>query len=179
MNEHSPLSKIVLTGFSGSGKSTIAPLVASRLGYRCRDLDSELEQSEGESCSELIQKYGLAYFRLRERDLIYKMIGDAEQYVIALGGGAVTIDGIIPFLRENALVVWIQVKLEDVVNRLRSKSDRPLLQGKTRKELSLFLSQRESYYRQAAHLAVDSSSLTVKQIVDRIHDFIASSSDQE
>ena len=172
MNEYSSVSKIFLTGFSGSGKSTLAPLLASRFGYHSRDIDTELEHYEGASCNEVIQRCGLAYFRIREKGLIYDIIEKEERCVVALGGGAVTIDGIIPHLRKNVLVVWIQVKLEEIINRLRSKNDRPLLQGKTEEELSLFLCQRESYYRQVAHLAVDVSGLSVEKTVDKLHDSI-------
>ncbi len=160
--------RIFLTGFSGSGKSTLAPLLAARLGYACLDTDAELEKKEGLPCAEIIRSKGLACFRSLEESLILALLDEDRCCVVALGGGAVTMEGMIPRLRQGGLVVWVQVKLEEILDRLRSQNDRPLLQNKSVEEVQLFFRQREACYRQAAHLALDLSGLPPDSGADRL-----------
>jgi shikimate kinase len=161
--------KIFLTGFSGSGKTSVAPLLAAYLGYRLCDIDSELELRQGASCTEMIQERGLPHFRTLERTLLLEISQDhSDRCVVALGGGAVTIPDIIPLLRENGLVLWLQIALPDILERLGSRDDRPLLQKKTEEDIAYFLDHRDSFYRAAAHLIVDVSGLDLQTTFQKI-----------
>src|ERR1700691_3844267 len=83
-----PLRRIVLTGFMGSGKSTVGPLVAARLGWSFVDVDDVLEAEAGVTIAELFTRHGEAPFRDREHAAIARLAaGDA--LVLALGGGAI------------------------------------------------------------------------------------------
>jgi shikimate kinase len=78
----------VLTGFMGSGKSTVGPLLAARLGWRFVDVDDVIEAEAGTKITELFAKYGEAAFRRREHEAIARL-AEGEELVLALGGGAI------------------------------------------------------------------------------------------
>jgi len=69
------LSLIFLTGFSGSGKSTIGPLLANSLGYEFIDLDHAIEQSAGKSITRIFAEEGEPAFRLLELETLQKLAG--------------------------------------------------------------------------------------------------------
>jgi shikimate kinase len=80
-------SRIVLTGFMGSGKSTVGRLLAARAGYDFVDLDTLIEQRTGTSVPEIFARDGEPAFRAQEHDALrFALAG--ERTVIALGGGA-------------------------------------------------------------------------------------------
>src|SRR5580698_1936242 len=80
-------SRIVLTGFMGSGKSTIGPLLAAELGWNFVDLDAEIERRTGLSVPQIFAERGEAAFRKEETAALVAALGHAHT-VIALGGGA-------------------------------------------------------------------------------------------
>src|ERR1035437_10777009 len=83
-----PPSRIVLTGFMGSGKSTLGPLIAARLGWSFIDVDDVIEAEAGVTIAELFARHGAAGFRARERATIARLAG-GDSLVLALGGGAI------------------------------------------------------------------------------------------
>ena len=80
--------RIVLTGFMGSGKSTVGPLVAARLGWRFLDVDDVIEAEAGVAIAEIFARHGEAHFRELERATIARLAADGA-LVLALGGGAI------------------------------------------------------------------------------------------
>ena len=82
------LRRIVLTGFMGSGKTTVGPLVAARLGWRFVDVDDVIETEAAATIAELFARDGEASFREREHMTIVQLITE-DTLVIALGGGAI------------------------------------------------------------------------------------------
>ena len=78
--------RIVLTGFMGSGKSTVGPLVAARLGWSFIDADDAIEAEAGATIAELFARHGEAAFRAREHTAI-SALAAKEHLVLALGGG--------------------------------------------------------------------------------------------
>src|SRR5271157_5331614 len=82
-----PPRRIVLTGFMGSGKTTVGPLVARRLGWSFVDADDAIEAETGCTIAELFRRDGEAAFRERERATIARLAG-TDGLVLALGGGA-------------------------------------------------------------------------------------------
>jgi shikimate kinase len=101
---------IFLVGFMGSGKSTICPLLADRLGWDSADLDSCIEEGEEQSISEIFKDRGEAGFRLLES----RYLGTTEDWdpsVISLGGGAFAEGANRAFIREQGISVWLRVSL--------------------------------------------------------------------
>src|ERR1039458_10313852 len=83
-----PSRRIVLTGFMGSGKTTVGPLVASRLGWSFVDVDDAIEAEAGTTIAELFARHGEQAFRERERAAIARLAA-GDGLVLALGGGAI------------------------------------------------------------------------------------------
>ena len=87
-----PAVRIYITGFMGSGKSTVGPLLAARLGYEFVDLDARIEEVEGKAVPEIFSERGEAVFRsLERRELL--LLRSLDGIVVATGGGALTDPG--------------------------------------------------------------------------------------
>ena len=82
-------NKIVLIGFMGTGKSTVAALLAQRLGWTCTDTDGEVVAEEGCSIAEIFSRSGEPSFRAAESRVLARLLASQEPLVIATGGGAV------------------------------------------------------------------------------------------
>ena len=81
-----PVRRIVLTGFMGSGKSTVGPLVAQRLGWQFIDADNIIEAEAGMKIAAIFAQFGEAGFRTREHSTIARLVEECS-LVLALGGG--------------------------------------------------------------------------------------------
>jgi hypothetical protein len=86
--EMEQLSRLILTGFMGAGKSTVGAILARDLGWRFIDLDHVIEANSQRTVAEIFRDYGEAEFRERERQAVRQLSGE-EKIVLALGGGTV------------------------------------------------------------------------------------------
>lgn len=147
-------SRIVLVGFMASGKSTVGPILAKRLGYRFVDLDVEVERLAGRSIPEIFRARGEAGFRRLEARVTAGLDG-VERVVVAAGGGWMTRSE----LRDrwpDAVRVWLRVTAETVVARAGDDlASRPLLdrEDPVRAARALLAAREERYA--LAELRVD------------------------
>ena len=137
---------VALIGFMGAGKSTVGGEVASRLRREFHDLDEEIEQATGKSIPELFDEHGEDGFRRLELTHLDR-VETAPPAVIALGGGAVTTEGVRDFLRRRAVTVLLDVDVDTAWERVRS-SDRPLARDEA--SFRALHERRASVYRDAA-----------------------------
>lgn len=159
---------MVLVGFMGAGKSTIGRRLARRLGYRFEDLDRRIETREGRRVASLFHERGEAAFRALEREEA-RAVSALSGVVVATGGGAFAQEATRALLQRGALTVWLQCSLEAALDRVRPDGSRPL--AGNREIMRALLAGREPSYRQA-DLAVDTSRLTPREVVDRIVELI-------
>jgi shikimate kinase len=125
--------RIVLTGFMGSGKSTVGPLVAQQLGWKFVDADDVIAAEAGCSIAEIFAKGGEAAFRVREHATI-KRLAESEELVLALGGGAIETEATRALLLgdQGTVVVHLEVELETTLERCRgTEGERPILADQT------------------------------------------------
>ena len=139
------MKNLVLTGFMGTGKTTVGKLIAKKLGYRFTDTDVEIEKQEGKTISELFELYGEDGFRDIESRVVAEL-GKKKNTVIATGGGVVLRKENMDNLRKNGVIVLLRTDLDTIVHRLADKTDRPLAKGKTAEELAARLASREAFY---------------------------------
>lgn len=148
-----PLSRIVLVGFMGAGKSTVGPLLARRLGWPFLDLDDEIQAAAGRTVPEIFATEGEAAFRAAERAAAER-VGARAPLVLATGGGAFTVAETRGALQRGALTVWLRCDLEALLLRIPADGSRPL--AANRATIAPLLRTREPSYA-LADLTVDTS----------------------
>ena len=168
--------RIYLTGFMGSGKSTVAPKLARGLGYKATDLDDEIVQRTGLSIPALFDLYGQERFREEEQQSLHET-ADHGQRVISLGGGALTFGSNLSWCKEHGIVVYLRGSAAFLASRLQqSRRQRPLLFDEAGNPLkreallervSSLLNQREPIYAQA-HIVVEIDAKDVREVVEEI-----------
>jgi shikimate kinase len=151
-----PVLHIALVGLSGSGKSTVAPLLASRLGGRLPvDLDRVVERRFGRTVARIFADEGERAFRDAESEALRDaLVGPPA--VIATGGGIVLDADNRRLLGEGARVVWLRAQPSLLQQRLQdSDENRPLLDGDAGFALARLSEERAALYAQVADLTVD------------------------
>jgi shikimate kinase len=161
------LLRIVLTGFMGSGKSTVGPLVAERLGWRFVDVDEVIEAEAEAAIAEIFTLHGEGAFRDREHATIARLAGE-EKLVMALGGGAIERSDTRELLLNDpgTLLVHLEVALATTLARCRgTESTRPVLADHA--NLALRYKRRIPLYR-LAHVSILSDSLTPSEVAEAV-----------
>jgi shikimate kinase len=141
---------IVLTGFMGAGKTTIAASLARQLNCPLADLDALIFEREGRSVPALIREDGEAQFRATETSVLREVLERKMAGVIALGGGAWTLERNRALLREHDChTVWLDASFELCWQRItRAQQDRPL--ARTRNATRRLYDKRRPLYELAA-----------------------------
>ena len=122
-----PKDRIFLVGFMGSGKSTVGPLVAKRLGWTFIDLDHQIEQEQGRPIREIFDQQGEPEFRTIETRVL-RSLKDRPACVIALGGGAFVQEVNRPIVAELGVSVFLDCRLEVIHARCPADGTRPLFE---------------------------------------------------
>jgi shikimate kinase len=174
---------IYLTGFMGSGKSTIAPILANTLGYTCRDIDAEIERITGKKVSDIFTDHGETYFRDVERRLLRES-SRLEGCVISLGGGTIANNLNLQIIKASGVLVYLAASAEQIFRRVRFKTNRPLLltpdgdrlsEEDLRNRIILLMSERAPYYEQADVTIVTGDQpvgLTIDRVVRAINQLV-------
>jgi len=149
------------------GKSAIGRTLAKKLRRRFVDLDRVIERAEGRKVREIFEHKGEAYFRQLEKQALAEVLEKNNQ-IIATGGGVILDDQNLQILREKALLIGLSAEMDVLLARAGDATKRPLLQGSNRRErIEDLLRQRAARYAQA-HVTIDTSNLTVDQVVKKI-----------
>jgi shikimate kinase len=162
-----PLRLIVLTGFMGSGKSTVGPLLAARLGWRFVDADDVIEAEAGAPIAELFARHGEAAFREREREAIARLAG-GQSLVLALGGGAIEDPQTRAFLLNAPATLLVHLEIELATTQARcggTERTRPVLADQA--NLAHRYQRRLPLYRQA-HVSIRADALTPEEVAEAI-----------
>ncbi|GAB4324507.1 MAG: shikimate kinase [Bacteroidales bacterium] len=162
--------RVFLTGFMGSGKSSLGKRVARLLNLKFIDLDKLIEERCRTSIPLLFDRYGEEVFRMMEQRYLHEIVSD--HCLIAVGGGTPCFFDNMEFMKRNGLVVWLNPPKDELVKRLsETKKNRPLLQGKDvdaiRKAVEEKLNERIQYYSQA-HLVIDDVSPVPEKVAELI-----------
>lgn len=158
---------IALTGFMGSGKTSVGRLVADALGCPFLDLDEIIVKKAGRSIPEIFDAEGEKGFRRLEKDALEKTVAKYAENtaVLALGGGTVTVSGAVQLLQEKTLCIYLQADIDTLRSRLEGKTEgRPLADDAMAERLAA----REPLYQAAAHVTIDTSDLAPEEVMDEI-----------
>jgi len=157
---------VYLIGFSGSGKTAIAPIVARRLKLPCYDTDAIIERRTRTTIAQLFASRGERTFRRLEADTITDLTSSPEPKVVALGGGALMSSASRRCVSRAGTVVYLSCAIGELYRRLKDDADRPLLSiparpGETARQAGLrviksLLDERRQVY-EYAHLKVSTT----------------------
>jgi shikimate kinase len=161
---------VALVGLSGTGKSTLAPLLAEWLEVTSADVDGIVADRRSMPVADIFAAEGEAAFREAESAVLAEVLGGPPA-VVATGGGAVLAAENRRLLAERCIVVWLRADPEVLAQRLvAADEERPLLAGDAVSTLRRLATEREAHYREVADLAVDADDPSVDPdaLADRI-----------
>lgn len=162
-----PSRHVFLTGFMGSGKTTVGRRLAQQLGLSFIDLDLEIEKRDGRLIRDIFAQDGEAYFRRLESDVLHSVCSNATSAVVATGGGIVINPENRLLLRSSGLVINLQVDYASVAQRLANDQKRPLLQNKDEGTITALMTERMAAYADA-DLVIETAQKTPQGIVAEI-----------
>ncbi len=169
----SEVPQIVLTGFMGTGKTEVGRRLARLLGRPFVDTDDLVEAAAGRSVADIFTAEGEPRFRALEREAVERACGVPEA-VIATGGGTILDPENRRRLAAAGPIVCLAARPEVILRRVRNPASRPLLATAPDRagRVEALLAARASTYALASH-TVDTSGLTVDEVVERVRDLVA------
>ncbi|MEY4962708.1 MAG: Shikimate kinase [Bacteroidota bacterium] len=168
------MKKIILLGYMGCGKSTIAEKLSSLLQIPFVDLDKVIETKANRTISQIFESFGEVYFRKLEHDVFVELLASPDKQIIGLGGGTPCYANNHELLQGDGITsIYLKASVTTLFNRLTyNKSKRPIVANKSDEELQEFIAKhlfdRSYYYNQAEYkVNVDDKSIdeTVADIV--------------
>ncbi|MCY1486515.1 Shikimate kinase [compost metagenome] len=172
------MTKIILLGYMGSGKSTIAYLLSEKTQISVYDLDKIIEERVGMSVKNIFDQKGEIYFRKLEHQIFKELISSDEQMILSLGGGTPCYANNHEMLNgSNIVSFYLKASIETLYSRLLSiKDNRPLIAEQEKEEMKEYIAKhlfdRSYYYNQATHVViVDNQS--PEEVVSAISEILA------
>ena len=159
---------IVLIGFMGTGKTTLAKYMGERFAMDVVEMDKEIEKRSGMSVEDIFSTYGEEYFRQMETELLEEL-QVKDHIVISCGGGVVLREENVEKLKKQGKVVLLTASPEEILQRVQENEERPLLKRKKNKEwICQMLEERSDKYEMAADVTVNTDKKTVLQICEEM-----------
>ena len=158
---------ITLTGFMGSGKTTVGKVLADFLGCPFMDLDDLVVKKAGKSIPDIFAQDGEPAFRELEAQVLRKTVAKYAEStaVLALGGGAVLAPASASLLHEKTVCIYLRATLDTLLARLAGEiAGRPLADA----SLADRLASREPIYEETAHVIIDTDGLSPDEVADEI-----------
>jgi shikimate kinase len=160
------MKNIALIGFMGSGKTTLAGLLADALHYNLCEVDNDIIGISGySSVNEIFDKQGEEHFRGLEKIAIADALRKSNQ-VISCGGGVVTAPKTMELLKKNAIVVFLQADFKTITKRLKDTTSRPLFRD-MEKAMTLY-AERLPLYEKYADIKIDTDDRSPEEIAKMI-----------
>ena len=141
---------ICIMGLMGSGKSIIGKDLSKKLNLKFYDTDKEIELMTNKKISEIFKEDGESYFRDIEEKICIEIL-TIDNCVVSLGGGSIISKKIRKIIKNNSYSIYLQVKLNNLQNRLKFSRKRPLLNKNLNNSeiLKNILKDRQKYYEKA------------------------------
>jgi shikimate kinase len=162
------VTRILLVGLMGTGKTTLASAIAGQTGWPCIDNDAVLERSTGSTAAELLARDGEERLRSAESDVLTLLLSMPGPFVAGVAAGTV----LDPLDRERTRagghVVWVRTPVATLVRRVARQPRRAWLQDDPAKVLRAMAQEREPLYEQMAHQVLDMERLSVPQAAQEV-----------
>lgn len=160
---------IVLIGYRGTGKSSVATVLANRLGWERVSTDAEIVARAKQSIPEIVQAFGWEYFRDLESE-ICREVGSKDRLIIDTGGGAILRPQNVEALKVNGRLFWLTAEIPTIETRIGGDTQRPSLTGSKSfiEEITDVLEERRPKYRAAADHVIPTDQQSVTHVADTI-----------
>ena len=163
--------KIALIGMSGAGKTTVGKLLAEKMNYEFVDLDDQIEKIENKSISQIFADEGEEFFRQLETNMLNELINN-DKLVISTGGGIIKNEKNREFLKNNFFNIFLNVSIDEALERLQQNENRPLLLGNIKDKWQKLYDERLLLYYQTADYIVNADKNNVDFIYEDIKEII-------
>ena len=160
---------VILTGFMGTGKTSLGKLLATRLGRPFVDIDKKIEDEARLSIPKIFERFGEAHFRELEKAAV-KDLSERRGLVIATGGGTIKDEENLRLLKSSGVMICLTTEPEEIFNRTLRRGERPVLDGGGSERLETIkklLAERKPFYDRADY-QVDTTDWSPIQIIDDI-----------
>ncbi|HEX7475742.1 MAG TPA: shikimate kinase [Dehalococcoidales bacterium] len=158
---------LILIGMAGAGKSTIGRLLASTLGFSFTDLDDYIREKEAETIQSIIDRLGEAALLLIEERRTYEI--DLKHRVIAPGGSIIYRPALMDYLKQRAILVFLDEPFEIIRERLKNAASRGIV-GYRGKSLQQIYLERHPLYVKYADITIEPQGKSPAQVVAEIID---------
>ena len=161
------MKNIVLIGFMGTGKTTIAIEISHRLSMKYVSIDSLIEKRENRTINEIFTDSGEEYFRDIESAVI-RDVACLDNQVIDTGGGAVLRDENVAYMKSSGILICLTADENTIMERTKKYKHRPLLNVEDpKRKIRDLIAKRAPYYAKADY-EIDTSEFTMRQVVEKI-----------
>jgi shikimate kinase len=166
------MNNIYLVGFMGTGKSVVGRELAKKNKRQFIDLDELIELKEKRRICDIFAKDGEPYFRGIEKKVL-KEVSKERKFIVSCGGGIVIDKENIRLMKKTGLIICLTATPEAIFKRVSGYKHRPKLNlAQPKKQIELLLKLRSAYYAQADK-TINTSGISVKEVVDRVLKLIA------
>jgi shikimate kinase len=159
---------LVITGFMATGKTSVAQALANNLGKKYVSTDNLIVKKANKSITKIFEEDGEIKFRELEIEIV-KMVSEMDDVVVDCGGGIVLNWINVARLKEKGIIVLLTAPVDRILERSSSSTERPLLNVQnTREKVVELLKFREPFYERAADVIIDTTNLSIDDIVTKI-----------
>lgn len=164
------MKAIYLTGFMGSGKTTVAEALSNALGLRAVDTDEHVTKMRGKSIPTIFEEEGEEAFRAYEAASLEDL--PTEDIIISTGGGIVLSEKNRFFMKQNGTMIYLHCEPEEILKRLEGDTSRPLLAGDNKQQkVKAIFAERLPFYHEA-EFEIETTHRSMEEIVTEIHRLI-------
>ncbi|UCH91201.1 MAG: shikimate kinase [Nitrospirota bacterium] len=160
---------IILIGYRGTGKSTVAQIIGQRLGRKVVSTDAEIVKETKQSIPQIVEQFGWEHFRELETQMCQKL-QDQSDLVIDTGGGLILKEENVKILKDNGTIFWLTAEVPTIAKRISGDAQRPSLSGTKTfvEEIEDILKDRTPKYQAAADHVIPTDQTSPNQIADSI-----------
>jgi shikimate kinase len=160
---------IVLIGYRGTGKSTVAKILGQRLERTVISTDAEIVKEAGQAIPLIVKQYGWDYFRGLETQMCQKLTGQ-DNLVIDTGGGLILKEENVKMLKKNGTIFWLTAEVSTIASRISDDTQRPSLSGTKSfvEEIEEILEIRKPHYQAAADHVIPTDQNSPEHIAETI-----------
>ena len=159
------MNNLILIGMPGAGKSTLGVQLAKQLGFEFVDTDLLIQMSENKLLQDILEETDYLNLRSIEERLLLGL--DVQSHVIAPGGSAVYSEAGMAALKSLGPVVFLDVKMQDLVNRIGDYSKRGIASDQSQRFADIYM-ERLPLYRKYADISIDCSGKSQSEILEEL-----------